>query len=67
MDELALGTRTGLPDALRVLIERHPRDGWQDLMVRQADFRRFQRLLDRHLTDEEELVVPVILEHGELG
>jgi len=27
--------------------------------------RGFARLLDRHLTDEEEIVVPVILEHGE--
>jgi iron-sulfur cluster repair protein YtfE (RIC family) len=28
---------------------------------------RFGRLLDRHLTDEEELVVPVILDHPEAG
>jgi iron-sulfur cluster repair protein YtfE (RIC family) len=27
----------------------------------------FDRLLDRHLTDEEDLVVPVILRHGERG
>ena len=27
----------------------------------------FERLLDRHLTDEEELVVPVILDHPEAG
>jgi hemerythrin-like domain-containing protein len=28
------------------------------------DLERFQRFLDRHLTDEEEIVVPLILEHG---
>ena len=27
--DLALGTRTGLPDALRVLLERHPRAEWE--------------------------------------
>jgi hemerythrin-like domain-containing protein len=27
----------------------------------------FERMLDRHLTDEEELVVPVILDHPEAG
>lgn len=29
MEDLSLGTRTGLPDALRVLVEKHPRDGWE--------------------------------------
>lgn len=28
-DNLALATRTGLPDALRVLLEEFPRTGWQ--------------------------------------
>lgn len=28
-DPLALTTRTGLPDALRVLLDDYPRDGWQ--------------------------------------
>jgi Hemerythrin HHE cation binding domain len=32
-----------------------------------AGLLRFGRLLDRHLTDEEELVVPVILDHPEAG
>jgi hemerythrin-like domain-containing protein len=29
MDTLALGDRTGLPDALRALSDAFPRDGWQ--------------------------------------
>ena len=28
-DDLALGTRARLPDALRVLVEAHPRDTWE--------------------------------------
>ena len=30
-----------------------------------ATLERLERFLDRHLTDEEELVIPVLLEHGE--
>lgn len=29
--------------------------------------KRLERFLDRHLTDEEDLVVPILLEHGEGG
>lgn len=32
-----------------------------------AELERFGRLLDRHLTDEEELVVPVVLSSGFVG
>ncbi|MFN3937566.1 MAG: hemerythrin domain-containing protein [Gemmobacter sp.] len=32
-----------------------------------TELRTTQRLLDRHLTDEEDLVVPVILRHGPAG
>jgi len=32
-----------------------------------ADLLDFQTMLDRHLIDEEELVVPVILKHGPAG
>jgi iron-sulfur cluster repair protein YtfE (RIC family) len=32
-----------------------------------TELARFARLLDRHLVDEEELVVPVILDHPEAG
>lgn len=32
-----------------------------------ATLERFARLLDRHLTDEEEIVVPVVLHHGGAG
>jgi hypothetical protein len=28
-----------------------------------TDLGRFQRMLDRHLTDEEDLIVPVVLKH----
>ena len=43
----------------------HPSDtAAAALLVR---FQDFERLLDRHLTDEEELVVPVILDHPEAG
>jgi iron-sulfur cluster repair protein YtfE (RIC family) len=33
----------------------------------EAELTRLTRLIDRHLTDEEELVVPVILHHGTAG
>jgi iron-sulfur cluster repair protein YtfE (RIC family) len=33
----------------------------------QAELSRLERLLDRHLVDEEELVVPVILRYGSAG
>ena len=46
MDELSLELRTGLPDALRVLLAEYPRDGW-------AADRNFQGLvafwLERHM------------------
>jgi hypothetical protein len=29
-----------------------------------GELARFQTFLDRHLTDEEEIVVPVVLHHG---
>jgi len=32
-----------------------------------ADLDRLERLIDRHLTDEEDLIVPVILHHGTAG
>lgn len=46
---------------------RHAED--RDKMVPEADaflvgLNRLERLLDRHLTDEEELVVPVVLKYG---
>jgi iron-sulfur cluster repair protein YtfE (RIC family) len=38
---------------------------WNDAASRlQDDYTRFERFLDRHLTDEEDLVVPVLLRHG---
>ena len=44
--ELALGTRTGLPDALRVLVESYPREGWQG----HENFGELVRFwMDRHL------------------
>ncbi len=46
MDELGLDVRTGLPDALRVLLAEYPREGW-------AADRNFQGLvsfwLERHM------------------
>lgn len=45
-DPLALAARTGLPDALRVLLERHPRPGWEG----DPHFDGLTRFwLDRHL------------------
>lgn len=35
--------------------------------VFRADLLSFQSMLDRHLVDEEELIVPVILKHGPNG
>ncbi len=32
-----------------------------------SDLDRLERLIDRHLTDEEDLIVPVILRHGTAG
>ena len=46
MDDLSLTDRTGLPDALRVLLEDYPRAGWED----HANFGMLTRFwLDRHL------------------
>ncbi len=51
--------------ALRALDEGDPRTGAGRLEARLAEFDRF---LDRHLTDEEDLVVPVILRYApEIG
>lgn len=45
-DELDLANRTGLPDALRVLLQEHPRDGWTG----HANFDGLVRFwLDRHM------------------
>jgi iron-sulfur cluster repair protein YtfE (RIC family) len=45
-DELALARRTGLPDALRLLVERYPRPGWET----HPNFTALTRFwLDRHL------------------
>lgn len=50
MDPLSLETRPGLPDALRVLAERYPRDGWET----HPDFNALTRFwLDRHLMFRE--------------
>ncbi len=46
MDDLTLATRPGLPDALRVLVERYPRGGWEP----HPAFDGLTRFwLDRHL------------------
>ncbi len=46
MTDLALNTRAGLPDALRVLLAEYPRDGWE----RDPGFDGLIRFwLDRHL------------------
>ncbi len=46
MTDLALDTRSGLPDALRVLLDEYPRDGWEH----DPDFDGLIRFwLDRHL------------------
>ena len=45
-DELSLETRSGLPDALRVLLENYPRESWQS----DAGFSDLVRFwLERHL------------------
>lgn len=45
-DPFALATRTGLPDALRVLLEEYPREGWEG----HANFDGLIRFwLERHL------------------
>lgn len=51
LDALALDRRTGLPDALRVLLEAYPRDGWTadpgfDAMIR---FWLDRHMMFRHL------------------
>lgn len=55
MEHLALETRTGLPDALRVLVEAYPRETWEEhrnfgglvqfWLERHMMFRRLQELL----------------------
>ena len=58
--DLLLSKRDGLPDALRALIKAYPRAGW----VQNPNYSQLIAFwLDRHLTDEEELVVPVLLKY----
>jgi hemerythrin-like domain-containing protein len=46
MTDLALSTRTGLPDALRVLLDRYPREAWEA----HPNFSELTRFwLERHL------------------
>ena len=54
--------------ALRTLDPAGPGATARDAAGRfEAELGRLARLIDRHLTDEEELVVPVILRHGTDG
>ncbi|MCC5970641.1 MAG: hemerythrin domain-containing protein [Pararhodobacter sp.] len=47
---------------LRAIVEKQPADAAAGAL--EARLGRFRQFLNRHLTDEEELVVPVILHHG---
>ncbi len=51
----------GMNATIRAIAEGGGRDETGRLHI---DLQRFTRFLDRHLVDEEELVVPVILKHG---
>lgn len=63
MEDLALEIRTGLPDALRALVEAYPRDSWQGhahfgglvqfWLERHMMFRRLQEILRQ---DAEKLI-----------
>jgi hypothetical protein len=46
MNDSALSTRSGLPDALRVLLARYPREAWES----HTNFNELTRFwLERHL------------------
>ena len=102
IDDLSLDLRSGLPDALRVLLaakepriargfeildrDHHAIDGHLAGFVRSAnavlqdhvdrsalqdaagqfytDLLRLERVLNRHLMDEEDLIVPIFLRRG---
>ncbi len=53
--------------ANRILRAEGPVQGRDATGAFLADLRRMDRMLDRHLTDEEELIVPVILKYGTAG
>jgi iron-sulfur cluster repair protein YtfE (RIC family) len=53
----------GLADKTNAALAALP-EANREIGALHAELARFGRFLDRHLTDEEEIVVPVILEHG---
>jgi iron-sulfur cluster repair protein YtfE (RIC family) len=53
----------GLADKTNAVLQALPQAN-REMGALNVDLARFSRFLDRHLTDEEEIVVPVILEHG---
>ena len=79
MDDSELATRRGLPNHQALDINIHdlaqktnllffalksakdPRPAAENVFAAQFNFEKF---LNRHLSDEEELVVPIILEYG---
>jgi hypothetical protein len=97
IESLALASRSGWPDDLRVLLERYPREQWEGHanlgdMAATADTANallralaasdggnltrcgddyaaasgsLIKSLVRHLDDEEDLIVPLILDRGE--
>ena len=64
IDPLLQHFADGANAVLRADGDRRGRDATGSFL---QDLRRMDRLLDRHLTDEEELIVPVILKYGAAG
>lgn len=55
------GILAGFTESANAVLQGAPAGAFRDKLV------RFEGLLDRHLQDEEDLIVPVILKHGAGG
>lgn len=57
----------GFAETANLVLKSNPSRERDDLGALEAELRRMNRCLDRHLTDEEELIVPIILKSGFAG
>jgi iron-sulfur cluster repair protein YtfE (RIC family) len=54
----------GLAERTNAVLRAGPAPG-SEMQRLHSDLDRFAGFLNRHLTDEEDIIVPIILEHGE--
>jgi len=69
MDDLSLDTRKGLPDALRILLEEHPREAWESDpgFHGLVEFWLDRHLMFRRLTEVLKTETTTLLDGGEIA